>query len=260
MASNSLENIMDNASPALSIAEWTLAAVSSKERAAEVIGDHLEQRGSAFSLWFSVLRIAFDRQWRWLIALPAAGLAGAPMLAPNTTMWVAKDFAQGFAEGFAGSPQIQVSNSLSQPMGMALTIGLVLASVAVCLWSVSVLALLRYGLRSPIARLSGVLATLFSLGSCCIEAHYAPVVVLPVLAAAVALALVDPQGRRALGCITLAGTAFWGIFLLTATTLARIVLIGGAREANAVALTGYILCLLAEACVLAQSRRWLRLA
>jgi len=251
---------MDNASPVLSIAEWTLAAVSSKERAAEVVGDHLEQHGSIFSLWLSILRIAFARQWRWLIALPAAGLAGAPALAPYTTMWVAKEFAKGFADGFAGSPQTQVPNSLSQPIGMALTIGLVLASVAVCLWSVSALALLRYGLRSPIARLSGVLATLFTLGSCCMGAHHALAFVLPVLAVAVALALVDPQGRRALGCITLGGTAFWGVFLLIATVLARIVLIGGAREANAVALTGYTLCLLAEACVLAQSRRWLRLA
>ncbi|AEU39101.1 hypothetical protein [Granulicella mallensis] len=250
---------MDNASPVLSIAEWTLAAVSSKERAAEVVGDHLEQHGSIFSLWLSILRIAFARQWRWLIALPAAGLAGAPALAPYTTMWVAKDFAKGFAEGFAGSPQTQVSNSLSQPMDMALT-GLVLASVAVCLWSVSALALLRYGLRSPIARLSGVLATLFTLGSCCMGGHHVLAFVLPVLAVVVALALVDSQGRRVLGCITLAGTAFWGAFLLIATTLARIVLIGGAREANAVALTGYTLCLLAEACVLAQSRRWLRLA
>jgi hypothetical protein len=30
---------MDNASPILLIAEWTLTAVSSKERAAEVVGD-----------------------------------------------------------------------------------------------------------------------------------------------------------------------------------------------------------------------------
>jgi hypothetical protein len=250
---------MNNASPAVSIAEWTLAAVSSKQRAAEVIGDHLEQHGSSFSLWLSVVRIALALQWRWLIAIPAAGLAGASVLSPYTTTWIAKDFAQGFADGFGRNSQTLVSSSFPQPMGAALTIGLVLACVATCLWNVSALALLRYGLRSPIARLSGVLAVLFTIGSFCVWAHHGSAYVLPALAVAATLALVEPEGRRAVACITLTGAAFWGAFLLITTVLARTVLIGGGREVDAVALIGYILCLLAEACALAQSRRLLQL-
>jgi hypothetical protein len=132
-----------------------------------------------------------------------------------------------------------------------------------CIWSVTALALLRYGVRSLIARLGGVLAVLFSIGSCCMWAQRALWIVPLALAVVLALVLFDPQGRRALGSIALTGGVFWCAFMLFARFLSIYVnaTIGqyNAGTISVFAYCGYAATLLTEACVLSQSRRWLRL-
>jgi hypothetical protein len=247
---------MDNANFAVTFAERLLAAASSRERASEVVGDHLEQRRSTVSLWLSVLRLVFAMQWRWLVALPAAGLAIGIRVTPS----MSARFAEGFADGRANASQAHAAVSLPQPVGMALTVTLCIAIIAMCLWSVSALSLVRYGLSSTVSRLSLMLAVLFTIGSCSMWAHNAIVIVPSALTFALVLALIDPQGRRALASIALAGGTFWGAVLLVTMLLARIVPIIGIKESAFIGNSGCVACLLVEACVLAQSRRLLRAA
>jgi hypothetical protein len=234
------------------LAEWFLTQVSSKDRATEIIGDHLEQRGTTLSLALTVLRITFALQWRWLIALPVAGVAMMAEISPYASMF----FAKGFSDGFSGNPPSDVP-ALPLAAGMASTVGLFLATIAICLWSTCALALVRYGLRSSIARLGLLLAVLFTLGSCFMWANHALVVIPATLSVVLVLALADPQGRRILACMAVAGSVYWAGFMLLATALSRIILIDGARQLNAISYIGYTLCVVAEAFALAQSRRWL---
>ncbi len=237
-----------------SLAEYLLTPILGKGRTGEVVGDLLETSSSVRAFWFSLARVALAYSWRWLLAVPAAMFSIALAVTPYFHLVVEPYVRQV-------DKDVKPMNFGIQPLPSTMQVGGYIVVVAMCVWTVAALAVIRYGHRSGVARVSGLFALLFTAGACLLELPHARIAVPAVLAAALVLALAYTPWRRLILCMAAVGTTFFlGLSVLGATTAFFVTHFKSFPLVALVPLGGYIASVIAEAWVLSQTRRWLRVS
>jgi hypothetical protein len=113
-----------------SVAEWIVRRFTSKERAASIVGDFIEQESQKGAMWFwlSITGVLLSLSWRRVIALFAVLYASG---------WT---YAQ-FQVVLFGIP------SRHRPMDLWLQAMLMLAFIGFLLWMILIYGAISYGLR-----------------------------------------------------------------------------------------------------------------
>jgi hypothetical protein len=120
-----------------SIAEWILRRVTSKERAAAMVGDlvELQEKKGLLRFWLSISGVAISLFWRRPIAFVAAFYAWA---------WVSGWFQMA----------IHGMNALHRPPQLWMPVFNALGLIGSALWAFSLFSAIRYGLQERSAQLS----------------------------------------------------------------------------------------------------------
>jgi antibiotic biosynthesis monooxygenase (ABM) superfamily enzyme len=151
-----------------STAEWILCRLTTKERAATMVGDLIEgqEKKGLMRFWLSVAGVALSLFWRRPIAFIAAFYAGMLM------------FGRLMMEVYG-------INALHRPPGFWMPVFDVLILAGSTLWAVSLYAAIRYGLQERSALLSIAYA---GLVTAVIYLWWQPVVLVACIAAALLIA------------------------------------------------------------------------
>jgi hypothetical protein len=187
---------MDNAS----IAEWILCRLTSKERAASMVGDLVEigERKGLLWFWLSLAGVVLSSVWRRPLAFVAAFYAG---------MWA----VGGFQMAVVG-----VHAQHRPPEYPWVPIFLALGMVGSALWAMSFYAAIRYGLQDRTGQMAfawtGLITTVIYL-------WWQPVILGVCIAAALFLAsvcLLNGKRRKSVLIVAVSVAALLGAEILTA--------------------------------------------
>jgi hypothetical protein len=184
----------------LSVAEWVLGHLTSREHASSIVGDLVEisvTKGKRW-LWFSIVRVVLAHLWRRPVAFIAAFYAG------NRALSVLMRISYGV-------------HAQHRPPHLfaALEPGVYL------LWIAAVYAGIRFGLRDRFAQFVLAAACVFTLALCY---WWQPAVLVACIAAAILIvgfSLRDRQRLRSAIALPLMAAVGYGGFLLTIFLMMR---------------------------------------
>lgn len=229
------------------LAEFVLARIMARSRAAEIVGDALEQGGSSVAFWWTIARVLFAMTWRWFVAVPAMLLVMVAAFSPfrNLVLVPLQREAQLPAQILPAAPHWLVWGGS-------------LALAGMCLWSVAVLALCLFGWRERAVRVCITMAAVTTAASCMTKLPHAAVSVALLLVLTAGLLAGLRSTRHAFGVVLAAAVALaaglaGGIFLIA--TLSTHLHTGEGLN-DWVALSSFLAAVLLETWVLARTRRW----
>ncbi|HEX4031555.1 MAG TPA: hypothetical protein VHX20_14395 [Terracidiphilus sp.] len=184
----------------LSFAEWVLGRLTSRERAASIVGDLVEigaTKGNRW-LWFSIVRVVLAHLWRRPVAFIAAFYAG------NRALSVLMKVSYGIHAQHRPPHQFA-----------ALVPGVYL------LWIAAVYGAIRFGLRDRFAQFVLIAACVLTLALCY---WWQPTILIACIAAAVLIlgfCVRNRQLLRSVIALPLMAAVGYGGFLLTIFLMMR---------------------------------------
>lgn len=226
-------------------AEFVLRRVTSRERAAEVVGDLTEQQASPAMVWRTVLRLVFSSTWRWIPAVALAPILMIASITPGITFGL-KPYAELHRDALV----------TLWPTSVAAWLFVLSMLLGAGTGGVFGLAVVRYGVLSRLALSSLSVSLLLMVVSCLAFDPYAIVYAPVVLLAALGFALRNARLRRLLPAVLVTMSSFFvGVAVLSGIYLAMEKL--GVARAE-VSSASILLCFLLEAAVLSRMERWSR--
>jgi hypothetical protein len=184
----------------VSIAEWMLRRVTTRDRAASIMGDlvELKSQQGPIQFWLSIAGVLFSTAWSWPLAFLAA-FYGA-----NWTF----SGLQKAAFGIPFDSPHRASLTWEPVLNVLLAIGTILSMIAIY-------TTIRYGLRDRMAQVTLASAGITSLIVCLWWQPYVLTVCIVLSLAGIVISLRNPEIRKAaLATVVTVVAGFASVFLM----------------------------------------------